>query len=400
MMNLAETRSPLVLEAHRHPRPAKRTGRVCAGVSALLIAAGCATGGSDAGRGDGQVAAGRGEVDLIAPSPKTVGPNGEQAQPSADIVLTDEDLAALKRLEPPKAGVLWPASFQFYKVASEGIRSELGKVDGKVIAETDSGYDPAVQANDVENVMAQDPDIIFTWLVDPVQGAQAFRPAAEAGVELSFMSNLPNGFEHPEDYVGVVTDDLYGMGQAAAEMMADALGGSGQIGFVYHDADAFVTNQRDQAFKETIENEFPDIEIVAEGGFAEPDQAYNVANDMVLQHPDLDGIYAAWAVPANSVVEALRANDKPDVKVITLDLDPTVAVDMASGGNVAGIVADVPHEIGRAMAVEALWGLIGKKAPPFVIVPTMKVTRDNLITAWNESLKEDPPQEVLDALGN
>ncbi len=336
---------------------------------------------------------------LLDPSPKTVGPRGEPAVPSTDLVLSQQDIAELEKLGPLKAGILWPASFQFYKVASQGIRSELDKVGAEVVAETDSGYDPARQADDVANVMAREPDMLFTWLVDPVQGAQAFRPAAEAGVKLSFMSNLPEGFEHPDDYVGVVTDDLYGMGEAAAEMMAEALGGSGQIGFVFHDANAFVTNQRDQAFKETIETQFPDIEIVAEGGFAEPEQAYDVANDMVLKNPDIDGIYAAWAVPANSVVEALRANDKPDVKVITLDLDPTVAVDMASGGNVAGIVADVPFEIGRAMAVEALWGLIGKQAPPFAIVPTMKVTRDNLITAWNESLKEDPPKEVIDALG-
>lgn len=374
-------------------------------VFALVLAAcggadeGASGGDGTDGTSDASGAAGTAEVELIPPSPKTKGPNGEEAVPSTDIQLSDEDIAALEEQGPLKAAILWPASFQFYKVASSGIRSELDKVGAEVIAETDSGYDPAQQANDVETVMAQDPDMIFTWLVDPVQGAQAFRPAAEAGVQLSFMSNLPDGFQHPDDYVGVVTDDLYGMGQAAAEMMADVLGGEGKIGFVFHDANAFVTNQRDNAFKETIEQEFPDIEIVAEGGFAEPQQAFEVANSMMLQHPDIDGIYAAWAVPANHVVEALRNGGHSDVKVITLDLDPTIAVDMASGGHIAGIVADVPFEIGRAMAVEALWGIIGKQAPPFAIVPTMKVTRDNLITAWRESLKEDPPQEVLDALG-
>lgn len=379
-----------------------RSWRVAAGIVGLVfVVAACGTTDSDGAGGEGASGgeAGRAKVVLLDPSPKTVGPNGEKAEPSTDIVLSEEDIAALNKRGPLTAGILWPASFQFYKVASQGIESELDKVGGEVIAETDSGYDPARQADDVANVMARKPDMLFTWLVDPIQGAQAFRPAVKAGIKLSFMSNLPEGFQHPNDYVGVVTDDLYGMGEAAAEMMAEAIGGSGKIGFVFHDANAFVTNQRDQAFKETIETRFPDIQIVAEGGFAEPDQAYDVANDMVLKNPDIDGIYAAWAVPANSVVEALRANDKPDVKVITLDLDPTVAVDMASGGNIAGIVADVPFEIGRAMAVEALWGVIGKEAPPFAIVPTMKVTRDNLITAWNESLKEDPPKEVLDALG-
>lgn len=85
--------------------------------------------------------------------------------------------------------------------------------------------------------------------------------------------------------------------------------------------------------------------------------------------------------------------------MITLDLDPTVAVDMAEGGNIAGIVADVPYEIGRAMGAAALLHLLGKDISPFSIVPTMKLTRDNLITGWRESLKEDPPPEVMEALG-
>ncbi|HSL27515.1 MAG TPA: substrate-binding domain-containing protein, partial [Acidimicrobiia bacterium] len=268
----------------------------------------------------------------------------------------------------------------------------------EIIAVTDSRYDPALQANDVETVMAEEPELIYTWLVDPVQGAQAFRPAVDAGVKVAFMSNLPEGFQHPEDYASVVTDDLFRMGEAAAEMMAEALGGEGQIGWIFHDADAYVTNQRDQAFKQVIEERYPDIEIVAEGGFAEPQQTFDITQSMLLRNPDIDGIYAPWAVPAASVVEALRAEGRDDVKVVTLDLDPTVAVDMAEGGNVVGIVADVPFEIGRAMGAAALLALVGKESPPFAIVPTMKVTRENLVTAWQESLKEDPPEEVLEAL--
>ena len=33
---------------------------------------------------------------------------------------------------------------------------------------------------------------------------------------------------------------------------------------VYYDADFFVTNQRDQGFKETMAAKYPDIEIVTE----------------------------------------------------------------------------------------------------------------------------------------
>ena len=58
------------------------------------------------------------------------------------------------------------------------------------------------------------------------------------------------------------------------------------------------TNQRDQAFKTTIEKDYPDIKIVAEQGISDPARAEELANAMLLQNPDLDGIYVTWAEPA------------------------------------------------------------------------------------------------------
>lgn len=373
---------------------------------ALVVLLLVSTSGSDDSVDEGSApdgGVGNGPVELLQPSEQTRGPLGEPPVDSQTITLSEDDIAALQAMDAEgdglEAAILWPASFQFYQVAANGIISELDKVGAEVIATTDSRYDPAIQANDVETVMAEEPELIFTWLVDPVQGAAAFRPAVDAGVSVAFMSNLPDGFEHPADYASVVTDDLYRMGEAAADMMAEALDGEGQIGWIFHDANAYVTNQRDQAFKAVIEERYPDIEIVAEAGFAEPQQTFEITNAMLLQNPDIDGIYAPWAVPAASVVEALRAEGRDDVRVVTLDLDPTVAVDMAEEGNIVGIVADVPYEIGRAMGAAALLKLLDKESPPFAIVPTMTVTRDNLITAWQESLNEDPPPEVVDALG-
>lgn len=368
----------------------------------LVVLAGCA------GPGDAQPtqtavqpgnsgSIGTGPVEAIPPSPKTKGPKGEAAASTQELQLTSEDIEKLKGMQL-SAAIIWPASFQFYKVAGQGIKSELDKVGAKVVAETDSGYDPARQASDVETVLAKKPSMIFTWLVDPVQETDAFRRALGAGAKLSFMSNLPDGFEHPKDYVGVVTDDLYGMGQAAAELLAEKMGKKGKVGWIFHDANSYVTNQRDNAFKEVLTSNYPDMKIVAEGGFSDPKQANEVANSMILKNPDIEGIYVPWSVPAAGVVESLRANGKNDVKVVTLDLDPTIAINLAKGENVVGIIADVPYEIGRAMAVEALWGVLGKDGPAFATVPTLKITKENLVTGWKESLKEDPPAEVLNAL--
>ena len=39
--------------------------------------------------------------------------------------------------------------------------------------------------------------------------------------------------------------------------MAEALGEQGKVGYIFHDADFYVTNQRDGAFKATIEQDYP-----------------------------------------------------------------------------------------------------------------------------------------------
>ena len=59
--------------------------------------------------------------------------------------------------------------------------------------------------------------------------------------------------------------------------MADALGKKGKVGYIFHDADFYVTNQRDGAFKATIEPDYPDMKIVAEAGMADPARSEEIA---------------------------------------------------------------------------------------------------------------------------
>ena len=106
---------------------------------------------------------------------------------------------------------------------------------------------------------------------DPVATASAFKAAADAGVQLVFMDNVPSGFTAGNEYVASVSADNYGNGVAAAHLMAKALNEKGEIGLVFHAADFFVTRQRYDAFKATIEADYPNITIAAEQGIGGPD---------------------------------------------------------------------------------------------------------------------------------
>ena len=340
-----------------------------------------------------------GEAPSAPVMPVTQGPGGEPATPSSEISLTGDEISQVKA-GGYTAALLWHTAGAFTDAVSQGAKDAFAELGIEVIAETNAQFDAAQQANDVETVMAQNPDIIISLVLDPVSGAEAFRPAVEAGVQLVFLSNVPEGYVHGTDYVGVVTDDLAAMGVAAADLLADALGGQGKVGFIFHDAAYYVTNQRDQAFKAWIEAAYPGIEIVDEQGLADPAAAEQIAASLLTRNPDLNGIYAPWSAgPADGVLAALRAAGASDVAVVTLDLDTNVSLDLVEGGNIVGIAADEAYALGRTMALEGAYGLVGKPAPPFVVVPAIGVTADNIIDAYRQSLATDPPTEVMQALG-
>jgi len=328
---------------------------------------------------------------------ETKGPGGETATPYTEIKLTDEEKAKV-RAGHYKAAYLMHTTADFTKALMLGAEDAFKDLGIELVAKTDAAMDPTKQKTDVETVMALKPDIILTLVIDPVQGAEAFRPAVNAGTKIVFMSNAPKGYVQGKDYVSIVTDDLFGMGKAAAELMCDAIGGKGDVGWIYHDASYYVTNQRDNAFKTVLTENCPGAKIVAEAGLANPADGEAIASAMITKNPSIKGIYAPWDTPAEGVVAAARAAKRPDIKVVTLDLGANNALDMAKGGNVAGIAADMAYNLGYTKAVLGAYGVLGKPAPPFVTVPAIKVTKANLADGWKQSLHQDPPQQVLDAL--
>jgi ribose transport system substrate-binding protein len=328
---------------------------------------------------------------------QTMGPGGESPTASSDVKLSDAEVTEIKGMKAT-AALLWHTSSDFVNAVTAGASDEFNRLGIEIVATTDAGFDSAKQMSDIETVLAKNPSIILALPLDPTTSAQAFKPAVEAGVKIVLLSNVPAGYVQGKDYVGIVTDDLYQMGKQAADALAASIGGKGKVAWIFHDAQYYVTNQRDNAFKATIEKDYPGIEIVAEAGLADPARAEDIANALITKNPDLDGIYVPWAEPAEGVLAALRGAGNTHTKVVTLDLSEPIGLDMVQGGNVVAITADEAYELGRTMATVGAYGLIGKEAPAFSVAPAITVTKDNVVAGWKQSLNREPPQTILDAL--
>lgn len=329
---------------------------------------------------------------------QTTGPNGEKATPISKLKITPAEVNKI-RAGHYTAALAWHTSDEVTAAETRGAEDTFKQLGIKVVGITNADYQADRQSDQVRTLLAKKPNIIISLPVDPTSTAAAFKQAAAAGVKLAFQDNAPAGFTKAgTNYVAVITSNHCEMGQRTADGLAAAIGGKGDIGYIFHDADFYVTNHRDAAFKKTIEQNYPNIKIVASQGISDPGQAETVANAMLTQHPNLKGIYVTFGEVAQGVLSALRNNGNTTTKVATMDLQEPLTLDMARGGQTAAIAVEGLYDDGVGLARATGLSLIGKRVPPFVVSSTTLVTRKNIVQGYEASEHTRPPKDVMDAL--
>ncbi len=337
----------------------------------------------------------------LATSVLSTGPNGETPVAASEISLTEAEIEQIRAMGATAALVMQYSGTDWTNAQVAALTATFESMGVEVIAVTDAGFKPDKQVSDIETVLAQNPSIIVSLPVDPVATAGAYRAALDQGVKLVFMDNVPAGFVAGKDYVSSVSADNFGNGVASAHLMAKALGGKGEVGIVFFAADFFVTQQRYDAFKQTITESYPDIKIVAEQGIGGPDftgDAEKAASAMMIANPDINGIWAVWDLPAEGVMSAARAAGRDDLVITTIDLGENVAIDMARGGFIKGIGAQRPYDQGVTEALLAGYALLGKEAPAYVALPALAVEQANLLEAWQTVYRAEAPDNVKNSM--
>jgi ribose transport system substrate-binding protein len=336
-------------------------------------------------------------VDLTGYTP---GPNDEQSVEAAAV--PDPTAECLAQVKGKKlaflngfAGMTWMSAIE------KGVTEKAAEYGLDVVATASTDFDPAKEASAVETVMASKPDILITIPVDPTAGAQNYKPALDAGVTISFYDNPVDGWTGGKEYVAITTGDHYRMGKNAADLLAKALGGKGKYGFIQLDVPFYNSNNREKGFLAEMAQQYPDMVNVAWAGFTS-DATVGAATDaMLTQHPDLDGIYVSYSGgPATAVLASLQAAGNTHVKVVTHDLDAANDVIMATAGsNYFGTAIERTYDEGAGTVKAAVLKMCGVDVPPFIVVPALAVSRDNLAQSWQDAFHQDPPPEVTKALG-
>ena len=120
---------------------------------------------------------------------------------------------------------------------------------------------------------------------------------------------------------------------------------------------------------------------------------------MLTAHPNLNGIWAVWGVPTEGVLSAARSvGASTDLVITTCDLGVNISLDMAKKGYVKGTGSQRPFGAGYAEGILGGYALLGKEAPPYVVLPALAVSRDNLLEAWPLSNGDQAPEILVKAM--
>ena len=282
----------------------------------------------------------------------------------------------------------------------EGIRNIFDKFNIQIIAVVNAHFDPELQSKQLRSLKLLEPDILISIPTDTKITSQAYHEIASGKTKMIFMSNIPNGFK-ANDYVSCISVNERSHGRNIGRGLGENLRKMHltNVGMMKHQSeDFYATRQRDSAAEQIIVEEFPELKICDTKTFVKAEETYELTKQMLEEHPQIEGIYVSWDAPAKYVLNALTDMGREDVIVSTGDLEYNIALNLAKGGMVKAISAQMPYEQGEAVATVAVKALLDEVVPSYIGVEPVYVDRYNLQKVWQKSYKEPLPEEIKQAL--
>jgi ribose transport system substrate-binding protein len=202
---------------------------------------------------------------------------------------------------------------------------------------------------------ARVPIIVVDTRLDP-------KAAADAGV-------------HAETFVG---SDNYEGGKLAGEYLVKATSGKAHVGILEGIPGHETGDSRLRGFRDAVKDTTGVTIVASQPANWERDQGFNVFQNMLQAHPDIDSVFACSDLMALGALEAISAAHRTgSIKVVGFDaLDD--AKKAIAEGTMAASVAQFPAEMGRVAIESAVRVIRGEKIPDDIKVKLELVTRDNV----------------------
>jgi ribose transport system substrate-binding protein len=176
-----------------------------------------------------------------------------------------------------------------------------------------------------------------------------------------------------------IGSDNYDGGRLAGQHIARRFdGSSARVALLEGIPGHETADSRLRGFRDAV-SDVAHVRIVAsQTANAERDQGFNVTQNLLQAHRDLNAIFAGNDLMALGALEAVAAAGRTDqVKIIGFDAIDEARQEIAAGRMEAS-VAQNPAEMGRLAVRHALEAIGGMTLPPFIPVKIELITRENV----------------------
>ena len=239
-------------------------------------------------------------------------------------------------------------------------------------------YSPQSQIPFVDSMLTQKVDGLVLVPTDPDALQPSVDQAADVGIPTATVDTTVTD---QSTLVAHITGDNEEGGRLAAQTLAEQIGDKGKVFLMMGSPTATTNTLRQKGFTEELAKH-PDIELVGtEYANSQPAAATSAVNTVLLQHPDLAGIFAVDGTSGTGTVAALRGAGKAgQVKLVGYDAYENQVADLEEGVYTA-LVAQRPGEMAKLALEDLVTTITGGDTSSIekqVVFPNTVLTAENL----------------------
>jgi ribose transport system substrate-binding protein len=248
----------------------------------------------------------------------------------------------------------------------------------------DSQGDPAKQADQIRDLIAQQVNVMVVWPVNGKAVVPAVRQAHDAGIPVVITNSKidDSGTKYTVTFSG---PNDYAEAKMAGELMVKALSGKGNVVIIGGNPGYTVSEMRESGFRDALAKA-PEMKVLdsqpASSWSREKSQA--IMEDFITRFgKQIDGVYTMESSMGMGAQAAIRAAEK-DGKIVPGHIKQTdctlfgIGWDAIKAGDYFGSVLQSPEEDAKAALKAAILTAEGEKLPNEVYFDGVPVTKDNV----------------------
>jgi ribose transport system substrate-binding protein len=267
------------------------------------------------------------------------------------------------------------AGDEFYITMECGIKEAAEAAGATVTVQGPEKFDPTLQKPLVDSVVASKPDALLVAPTDVTAMAAPIQAAADAGIKVVLVDTT---LEDPSMAVSQISSDNVGGGAAAFDAIKEAHPEGGKVLVVSIDPGISTSDARAEGFQNAVAEDENFEFLGIQYSHNEPATAAEIVTAALQKDPDIVGIFAANLFAAEGTATGVQqAGKTDDVTIVGFDAGPA-QVEQLRNGVVQALVAQEPATIGKDGVEQAIAALEGEETEEKIQTGFTIITQDNI----------------------